>query len=391
MPTQVKIIGNNPTGAMAWKNAANTVTVGSMSDAGAFILGPPTNAAVGAIFHTLNLDTTNSTTGSSMKVSSGVGGLRPGFLIDNTSQSAAGSMFTNSGGAGIACSNTLSFVSATYAQIADPTDMGNSTGVAVGTVDSSGQWKFSGKTTITNVLTLQSTDNATVRMILQSASSGAGATVSEWAASTADAFRVNNSGSSQLFGIGSGGGMSAGGPTLNVNHSVQNLSTSVDTLSVRNFSTSTSSDVLSTVAMVKGSTTNTAGNNRFCAFSINAGGTGSGFISTNGASAVAFFASSDRRLKKDITDLDGALDKIMAMRPVSYKWKADNSDAVGFIAQELVEVLPRVVVPTDDGEGEEMEEGAEPWSMTDSGFVPYLVSALQELKQEFDDYVATHP
>ena len=56
-------------------------------------------------------------------------------------------------------------------------------------------------------------------------------------------------------------------------------------------------------------------------------------------------ATSDVRLKTDIATLDNALNKVLQLRGVSFKWK-DNPDMgnrIGFIAQEMEPVLPELV------------------------------------------------
>ena len=57
---------------------------------------------------------------------------------------------------------------------------------------------------------------------------------------------------------------------------------------------------------------------------------------------VAWTITSDARSKHDITDLDLGLTFIKALRPRSYKRNgSDNDEELGFIAQEVQEVLPR--------------------------------------------------
>ena len=60
-------------------------------------------------------------------------------------------------------------------------------------------------------------------------------------------------------------------------------------------------------------------------------------------------AYSDARLKSDVYDIDGALDAVMKLRPVKYKLKgSDNHDNhIGFIAQEVLPVIPEVVSTYD--------------------------------------------
>ncbi len=79
-------------------------------------------------------------------------------------------------------------------------------------------------------------------------------------------------------------------------------------------------------------------------------------LSVNGnaskASAGAWLANSDRRLKKEIKTINGktALEKINQLRGVTYKWNDDKTGIdrpteiqYGFIAQELMEIFPSKV------------------------------------------------
>jgi hypothetical protein len=58
--------------------------------------------------------------------------------------------------------------------------------------------------------------------------------------------------------------------------------------------------------------------------------------------ATAYLHSSDRRLKTDIHTMSG-LDIIRQLRGVHFKWRTDMKDDMGFIAQEVEEVLPELV------------------------------------------------
>jgi Chaperone of endosialidase len=109
-------------------------------------------------------------------------------------------------------------------------------------------------------------------------------------------------------------------------------------------------------------------------------GTANGGIQGDGGTGVMVFATSDRRIKKDITDLQGGLDKILALRPVTFNLKDRElpEPAPGFIAQEFAEVFPSAVDKTDDGAGENLPEGVEPWTMSDGKLVIYLTKAIQE-------------
>ena len=107
-------------------------------------------------------------------------------------------------------------------------------------------------------------------------------------------------------------------------------------------------------------------------------GTTVGSISVT-ASGATYSTSSDIRLKTNIEPISNSTEKIMAMNPVKHKWKADqDADAVhGFIAQEMMEIMPEAV--SGDPEGEEM------MSMDYGRITPVLVAALQEANKKITD------
>ena len=108
-------------------------------------------------------------------------------------------------------------------------------------------------------------------------------------------------------------------------------------------------------------------------FSKNGVGQGAIQVSTTG---ITYNTTSDRRLKTDIQPIADATDKLMAMNPVTHKWKADpDADAIhGFIAQEMQEIVPEAV--SGDPDGEEM------MSMDYGRITPVLVAALQDAMKE---------
>jgi hypothetical protein len=80
-----------------------------------------------------------------------------------------------------------------------------------------------------------------------------------------------------------------------------------------------------------------------------------GQISTSG-SATSYVTSSDYRLKEAIIPMTGALAKVVALKPCTYKWKVDGSDGQGFIAHELDEVVSGCVTGAKDAVQEEQYE-----------------------------------
>ena len=107
------------------------------------------------------------------------------------------------------------------------------------------------------------------------------------------------------------------------------------------------------------------------------------------SSSTTYNTSSDYRLKENIAPMTGALDKVSALKPVTYKWKSTGEESQGFIAHELQAVVPDCVT----GEKDAVDaEGNPVYQGIDTSFlVATLTAAIQELKAEFDAYKASHP
>jgi len=95
--------------------------------------------------------------------------------------------------------------------------------------------------------------------------------------------------------------------------------------------------------------------------------------------------TSDAREKKNIEELDYGMETLMKLKPVSYEWKDDVSNhgiKLGFIAQDLLEVVPEVVVTekrVEDREtGEVTFEEAERMGVFYDDLIPVLTKAIQE-------------
>lgn len=106
-------------------------------------------------------------------------------------------------------------------------------------------------------------------------------------------------------------------------------------------------------------------------------GTFLGSISNVSNTAVAYNTTSDYRLKENIAPMTDALATVVALKPVTYKWKINGSDGQGFIAHELAEVMPECVT----GEKDEVDaEGKPRYQGIDTSFlVATLTAAIQEL------------
>jgi hypothetical protein len=108
---------------------------------------------------------------------------------------------------------------------------------------------------------------------------------------------------------------------------------------------------------------------------VNTSGAVCGTIS-QGTSTTAYNTSSDYRLKHDIQPMTGALAKVAALKPVTYKWNADNSQDEGFIAHELAEVCPSAVSGEKDAVNE--DGSIKPQGIDTSFLVATLTAAIQE-------------
>jgi hypothetical protein len=76
----------------------------------------------------------------------------------------------------------------------------------------------------------------------------------------------------------------------------------------------------------------------------------SGNSSFNGTvSANVFNATSDRRLKKNIVNIDRPLDLVSNLNGVRYDWIDNNEPSAGLIAQDVEEVMPELVSMIGDG------------------------------------------
>lgn len=115
---------------------------------------------------------------------------------------------------------------------------------------------------------------------------------------------------------------------------------------------------------------------------FNGSNVAAGVIEQTGATTVVYTTSSDYRLKDNPQPMQGALDKVMQLNPVTYTWKADGSAGQGFIAHELQAVVPDCVT----GEKDAVDaEGNPKYQGIDTSFlVATLTKAIQELKAEID-------
>jgi len=98
---------------------------------------------------------------------------------------------------------------------------------------------------------------------------------------------------------------------------------------------------------------------------------------------TSYNTTSDYRLKEDIQPITGALDRVALLKPVTFKWKEDDSVGEGFIAHELQEVCPLAV----HGEKDALDKNGniDPQGVDTSHLVGLLTAAIQEQQAIIED------
>ena len=105
-----------------------------------------------------------------------------------------------------------------------------------------------------------------------------------------------------------------------------------------------------------------------------AGTVNTGIISNSGSiTSATYFYSSDAALKEDIQTIENPLEKVQALRGVSYKWKDTGKKDIGLVADEVQEVLPELVV---ENEHKQMDYGH---------MIGLLVEAIKEQQKEIEE------
>jgi hypothetical protein len=97
---------------------------------------------------------------------------------------------------------------------------------------------------------------------------------------------------------------------------------------------------------------------------------------------VAYYSFSDARLKTNVLTIENPLQKVMAMRGVSYEWLEGHKKGkkeIGLIAQEVMEIIPEVVSE------KERIDGGKFLSVDYEHLTGLLIEAVKELKKEVDE------
>ena len=106
------------------------------------------------------------------------------------------------------------------------------------------------------------------------------------------------------------------------------------------------------------------------------------FLADGNITAYSTTISSDINLKENIRPLESSLSKVEQLRGVMFDWKDEgkDNDEIGFIAQEVEEVLPEIVSEVDSLGSDGVHK-----VVNYAAVVPVLVEAIKELKQEIKE------
>ena len=94
-----------------------------------------------------------------------------------------------------------------------------------------------------------------------------------------------------------------------------------------------------------------------------------------------FTTLSDIKYKKDVTRISESLDRILELKPSKFIWKTTDTEDIGFIAQEVEEVIPEVVLTEKEGIMG-APDTKDYKTITYPKLIPLLVDSIQELTKK---------
>jgi len=97
---------------------------------------------------------------------------------------------------------------------------------------------------------------------------------------------------------------------------------------------------------------------------------------------------SDERLKRDVHTISESIDRVLELRPTEFVWKDNNKQDIGFIAQEVEELLPEVVETSKgfiDTDGEQENEIKDMKTISYPKLIPYLVDTIQVMDKRIKE------
>jgi hypothetical protein len=157
------------------------------------------------------------------------------------------------------------------------------------------------------------------------------------------------------------------------------------------FSTSNNGQVLKVINGVlswavdeEGSPTSAGGASTQIQYNSNGNFAGSANLTFDGTNLsckgdVTAYASSDERLKNNISNISSSIEKIKQINGVNFQWSDKQSTYsgkdVGVIAQEVQKVLPEVVTEREDGY----------LAVKYEKIIPLLIEAIKDQQKEIED------
>ena len=118
---------------------------------------------------------------------------------------------------------------------------------------------------------------------------------------------------------------------------------------------------------------------RYASFFYGSNASEIGSISANFTNAVSYNTSSDYRLKENVVEMTGAVERVKQLKPNRFNFISDPSDRIvdGFLAHEVSVVVPEAITGDKDAvdaDGKPIYQGID-----QSKLVPLLVGAIKEL------------
>ena len=110
-----------------------------------------------------------------------------------------------------------------------------------------------------------------------------------------------------------------------------------------------------------------------------------GVIQNNNDNSTSYLTTSDYRLKENVVEMTGALDRINQLQPKRFNFIADETNTLvdGFLAHEVSDIVPEAI----SGEKDAVDDEGNPdyQGIDQSKLVPLLTKAIQEQQTIIDD------
>ena len=106
---------------------------------------------------------------------------------------------------------------------------------------------------------------------------------------------------------------------------------------------------------------------------------GGGILFISGSGGASWSAGSDRRIKKNIKDLEYGINEIDALKPVRFDYIKDSSNdssRIGFIAQDVLPIVKESITGSEEDN----------YVLGSTNFIPILVNAIKDLKGIVDTH-----